>query len=227
MIELNLIPKHLRIANKKSKSNLDIKLPKVAPIPLIVGLISVIILSQVVLGMLAVMQQKKLTLVKSKLNSIMPQHEIAVTLKKEVDNLSGKVAVIESLTSGSLVWAKKLHDLNNSIVDGVWLSALSLSVEKSKNPQIFAGFNKGASPQVPVDKEMLVVNGSAVSSDSDEATAIVGRFIDSLKMNTDFFKDFDDIKLSSVQRETLGDTEIMNFTIICYFKPGRSYFEKL
>jgi len=227
MIELNLIPKNLRIANKKNEAKLGIKLSKVAPIPLIVGLISVIILSQVILGMISVMQQKKLAAIKCKLNDIMPQQEIAATLKKEVDKLSGKVAVIDSLTSGSLVWAQKLYDLNNSIVDGVWLSALSLSVEKSKTPQVFAGFNKGISPQVPADKEMFVINGSAVSSDSDEATAIVGRFIDSLKTNADFFKDFDDIKLSSVQRETLGNTEIMNFTIICYFKPGRSYFEKL
>ena len=227
MIELNLVPKNLRTTNKKSNAKLDIKLPKVAPIPLIVGLISVIILSQVILGMLSVMQQKKLAAIKCKLNHIMPQQKIAVTLKKEVDNLSGKVAVIDSLTSGSLVWAKKLYDLNNSIVDGVWLSALSLSVEKSKTPQVFAGFNKGVSPQLPVDKEMLVLKGAAVSSDSGEATAIVGRFIDSLKTNNDFFKDFEDIKLSSVQRETLGSTEIMKFTIICYFKPGRSYFEKL
>jgi len=227
MIELNLIPKKFQSANKKDKARLGIKLPKVALIPLIVGLISVIILSQVILGMLAVMQQKKLAVITCDLNAIMPQQEIAIVLKKEVDALSGKVTVIDSLTLGSLVWAKKLYDLNNSIIDGVWLSALSLNVEKASSNQAFVGLNRGAAAQVPADKETLVLQGEAVSSNSEEATAVVGRFIDSLKTNEDFFKDFEDIKLSSVQRETLGETEIMNFTIVCYFKSGRSYFEKL
>jgi len=173
------------------------------------------------------MQQKKLMSISNRLNTLMPQQQIATALKKEVDILSGKVAVINSLTSGSLVWAKKLQDLNNSVLDGVWLNSLSLSTETSNANQAFIGVNPGAVGQVPADKETLILKGAAVSTGSEEATAIVGRFIDSLKTNEGFFKDFEDIKLSSVQRETLGSTEIMNFTIVCYFKPGRSYFEKL
>ncbi len=209
MIELNLMPKDLQTIRKKSGPQLNIKLPKVAPIPLIVGLIGIIILSQIILGLLAVMQQKKLLVINSKVNDIMPRYKIAEALKKEVGLLSGKVTVIDSLTSGSLVWASKLYDLNNAVIDGVWLNSLSLNTERVNG------------------KETLVLKGAAVSSGTDAATAIVGRFIHSLKTDEDFFKDFEDIKLSSVQRETLGDTEIMNFTIICYFKSGRSYFEKL
>jgi hypothetical protein len=227
MIELNLIPKDLQITRKKSASQLDIKLPKVAPIPLIVGLIGIIILSQAILGLLAVMQQKKLTVINSRLNDIMPQQKIAEALKKEVDLLSGKVTVINSLTLGSLVWANKLYDLNNAVIDGVWLNSLSLNTEKEKGSRAFTGVIKGVLSQGPDGKETLVLKGAAISSGTDAATAIVGRFIHSLKTDEDFFKDFEDIKLSSVQRETLGNTEIMNFTIICYFKSGRSYFEKL
>ncbi len=227
MIELNLIPKDLQTVRKKSANKLDIKLPKVAPTPLIIGFIGIIILSQLILGLLAVIQQKKLAAINSKVNDIMPQQKIAEALKKEVDLLSGKVAVINSLTSGSLVWASKLYDLSNTIIDGMWLSSLSLNIERANGSQPFISVKNGVSPQNLNDKETLVLKGAAVSSGTDAATAIVGRFIDSLKMNEDFFKDFEDIKLSSVQRETLGSTEIMNFTIVCYFKPGRSYFEKL
>lgn len=227
MIELNLMPKDLQTVRKKSKGRLDIKLSKIALIPLIIGLIGIIIFSQVILGLLAVVQQKKLAAINSKLNDIMPQQKIAVALKKEVDALSGKVAVIDSLTSGSLVWAKKLYELNNAIIDGIWLSRLSLSVERTKGGRAFVGVKQTTLRQISANKETLVLKGAAVSSGSEEATAIVGRFIDSLKMNKDFFKDFEDIKLLSVQRETLGSTEIMNFTIVCYFKSGRSYFEKL
>jgi len=227
MIELNLIPKDLQTVREMSKAKFDIKLPKVAPIPLIIGFIGIIILSQVILGLLAVIQQKKLSAIKSKVNDIMPQYKIAEALKKEVDLLNGKIAVIDSLTSGSLVWASKLYDLNNAIIDGIWLNSLLLNIERANGSQAFTNVNNVVLPGRPDGKETLVLKGAAVSSGTDAATAIVGRFIDSLKKNEDFFRDFEDIKLSSVQRETLGDTEVMNFTIVCYFKPGRSYFEKL
>ncbi len=231
MIELNLIPKELHKNRKQPGSGLNIKFPKIAPVPLIVGIIVVIIFSQVVLSLLAAMQQKKLAAVNARLSTIMPKYKIAVALKKEFDILAGKVAVIDSLRSGSLVWAKKLYDLNNSLIDGMWLNSLSLSVEHVKpDNQPRAPVRGGHMQQAPIqpkDKETLVLQGTAVSSGSEDATAIVGRFIDSLKNNESFFKDFEDIKLSSVQRENLGAAEVMNFTIVCYFQSGRSYFEKL
>lgn len=228
MIELNLLPQDMRTIHKKRKSQLDIKLPKVAPTPLIVSVITVIILSQVVLGVFSIVQQKRLASVSSKLNNIMPKYKVAEVLKQEADALNGKITVIDSLASGSLVWAEKLYDLNNSVIDGVWLRSLSLDKELPKDGrQVLSGVKMAALSRRAPERETMVLEGSAVSSNSEAATAIVGRFIDSLKSNGDFFEDFEEIKLSSIQRQTLGETEIMNFTIICYFKPGRSYFEKL
>jgi hypothetical protein len=86
------------------------------------------------------------------------------------------------------------------------------------------------SAQMPGDtvgKQILILKGSAVSPTSEEETALVGKFIESLRNNKDFYGDFEDIKLSSIQRKKTGSMEVMDFTIICYFKSGRRYFEKL
>jgi hypothetical protein len=76
-------------------------------------------------------------------------------------------------------------------------------------------------------RQVLVLQGSAVSQSPGEEAAVVGKFMESLRNSKDFFADFEDIKLSSIQRKKLGAIEVMDFTVVCYFKKGRNYFEKL
>jgi Tfp pilus assembly protein PilN len=227
MIELNLMPKDMRAFEaKKKKASLDFKIPNIPPTPVIISVIGVIILSQIVLGLVSLLQKRQLSRISNEIAVIAPEQSIAAALKKEVDELSNKFTTIEGLTQGSLVWSKKLSDLSNTMIDGIWLSSLSLNTEMSHN----AGQAYGAMPgiaQEPGNRQTLVLTGFAISSSKAEDTAAVGKFIESLKSHNAFFKDFDDIKLSSIQRESYGNTDVMNFTLICYFKPDRSYFEKL
>ena len=225
MIELNLMPKDMQVfENKKKKASFDFKVPKMSPVPIIIGVISVIILSQIIMGIISLMQKRQLSSVSKEISDLSSQQNVAAALKKEVDELTGKFTLIEGLTQGSLVWSKKLYDLNKVMIDGIWLNSLSLNVEM---PVSIQPYNAAGMAQAPNYKQTLVLTGLAISSGQAEETATVGEFIDSLKKNKDFFKDFDDIKLASIQRESYGITDVMKFTIICYFKPDRSYFEKL
>ncbi len=57
MIELNLLPKNLRVEQKKSKKRaFNIKLPKmnIPPMHIIIGVISIIFISQAILGVIGV-----------------------------------------------------------------------------------------------------------------------------------------------------------------------------
>jgi Tfp pilus assembly protein PilN len=222
MLELNLIPEDLKISQKKKSSPFsELNFSNISPVPVIIGIISVMIASQIILGFFAFTQKRQLADISRKTSDLAGQKNIATALKKEADELSIRFKLIESLTHGSLVWSKKLYDLNNAIIDGIWLTSLSLNYESPKTVQ--AQMLKGN----VVDRQTLIINGFAVASGAGEETATVGKFIDSLKKNADFFKDFDDVKLSSVQRESHGSAEVMNFTVICYFKQDRSYFERL
>jgi hypothetical protein len=229
MIELNLLPKDLKVTPAKKISSIKIKVPKIAPGPVIIGAISFILVSQMLLGLAAFMQQNRLTKLTAEVTTMASQGEVALALKKEVSELSKKFAIIDSLTAGSLIWSKKLYDLNNSVIDGVWLTSLSL---EELAPQGVPGqaapvYGSAQMPGDTVGKQILILKGSAVSPTSEEETALVGKFIESLRNNKDFYGDFEDIKLSSIQRKKTGSMEVMDFTIICYFKSGRRYFEKL
>lgn len=212
MVDLNLLPGDLKRIQKK-RAGIKIKMPKIVPAPLIILLISVLLLSQGSIGLLAVTQRNRLIKLNAEFGKISAQEKMALALKKEADELNRRLTIIESLTSGSLLWSKKLYDLSGAVIDGAWLTSLSLSTEELAA--------KGARRQA------MVLRGSAVSPAPGGETAIVGKFIESLKENKGFFSDFEDIKVSSIQRKRLGEIEVMDFTIVCYFKPGRSYFEKL
>jgi len=229
MIEFNLLPKDIRAARPKKASATQVTLPKVAPIPVIIGIIVVIIVSQIGLSITATMQRNRLAEISTQISAIADDEKIANILQSELNKLSRKFSVIDSLASGSLIWSKKLFDLSAGVTDGVWLRSLYLNTAELQNaagvnPMAAAGY--GAVPE-QLARQVLVIEGSAVSPSSGEEAAVVGKFIESLRNSKEFFEDFEDIKLSSIQRKKLGEIESMDFSIECYFKSGRSYFEKL
>lgn len=226
MIELNLMPKDMRmIDSRKKKASFDFKMPNIPPTPVIIGIIAVIIISQIALGIVSLVQKAQLSRISKEIADIAPQQAIAAVLKREVDELSSRFTAIEGLTHGSIVWSKKLYDLSNAMIDGIWLSSLSLNTETPR--AISPAYAAAGRPQDTNSRQTLLLTGFAISSSRAEETATVGKFIDSLKRNEGFFRDFDDIKLSSIQRESYGNADVMGFTLVCYFKPDRSYFEKL
>jgi Tfp pilus assembly protein PilN len=224
VIELNLLPKASNESIGKSKNiALNLQLSGIKPIPIMIVLISIMILCQVILGFFSFMQSRQVAILSKELSDLLPQRSISAALKKEADELNTKFAIIEGLTQGSLIWSKKLCDLSDSMVDGIWLNSLFLEEEVAR-PEAQVS-------RIPVQqslpKQSLVLKGMALSSGMGEEAAIVGAFMQSLKNNKDFFKDFDSIKLLSIQRQLYGKTEVMNFNIVCYFKSDRSYFERL
>jgi hypothetical protein len=227
MIELNLMPRDMRaLDGRNKKSSFNLKIPDIPFAPVLIGIISVIVASQIIIGIISFIQKRQLAVVSKDIAEIAPEKVMAGMLKSEVDALNGKFNAIDELTQGSLAWSEKLSDLSNAMVDGIWLDSLSLNVECS--PSTHQGYGAGSvTDQAPGSRQTLVLTGYAISSGKAEETATVGRFIDSLKKNEAFFRDFDDIKLSSIQRGSYGSADVMSFTIICYFKQDRSYFEKL
>ena len=225
MIKLNLMPKDMIAVDKKKKSSFDFKIPNMPKKPVIIAALSVFILIQFILGFVAFIQKQQLDSVSNKISAISAQKSEAITVKGELDELHNRFTVIQGLTQGSLAWSKKLYDLSKAMIDGIWLDSLSLEAERPR--ALSQPAHSPHTTKETLGRQTLVLTGFAVSSSRAEETAAVGKFIDSLKRNKDFFHDFDDIKLSSINRESYGNADVMSFTIVCYFKADRSYFEKL
>lgn len=227
MIELNLLPENMRIVRKQKKSSVNFNMPKLPMLPVIIAVISVVVLFHLIIGIIGSSQGLRLRSLNTKLSNLSSREQEAVSLKKEVDRLSNKITVIDGLSSTSLVWSKKLFDLNQSITEGTWLISLYLDEKKPDKKGAYSSSAAQRGKDESAARQMLVLRGSAFSQAPAGETAVIGRFIESLKNNRDFFEDFEDVELSSTQSKKLGDTDVMDFVIECYFKTGRRYFDKL
>lgn len=202
MIEINLLPPNMRVRKREA-----IKLPSLAVIPIAVSIIGVLVAFQIILLLTYQIKSASLSSLKKKNETIRKTNEEAVKLDNAVKEISSRVEAIDKLKNSRFNMAKKLNDLSDSMISGVWLRNIDVK--------------KGASVNEPsILRETLVIDGSSVVTDEKEGGSI-GKFVNSLKENTSFSDDFDEIELSKVERKKIRNTEVLDFIIICHFKKGR------
>lgn len=199
MIEINLLPEKLRVKKRQA-----LALPSLPIIPIAIGVVSFLIALQLIL--IVWVQAKKMTFnsLSRKYSSVSSSNLQAMTLDSDLKEISSKVDAVDKLLNSRFQLAKKLNDLSDSVVSGIWLKSIDVK--------------KGEAPNEPgVLKEVLVIEGSSIVS-GEKADGFIGRFIDSLKDNASFSADFEEIELSKVERTKIKNTEVMDFIIICHFK---------
>lgn len=229
MIKLNLLPKELRtLQNRKLSFDIYSIIRDVNLIPVIIGILLFLVLIHGILAWAVISKKADLKKLSLEYAALFPSQQKARVLKAQVLALDDKISVIETLSEGGIFWPKKLQNLSNAMVDGVWLNLLYLKLQTDRDDSVVPVTGTPVSKQGDIiQRQVLVLEGSAVASNGVDETAMVGMFIKSLKEQDGFFDDFEDIKLFSIERESIGNIEIMNFVINCYFKKGYMYFEKL
>lgn len=202
MIEINLLPVQMRVRKKEPSA-----LPSIPVVPVAIGIVSLLVLLQVLLFLTVQFKGASLSSLKKKNEKIRIANAEAVKLDESVKLLSSKSDVVDKLRGSRFNLAKKLNDLSDSMVPGIWIRSLDVK--------------KGDSSSEPgILKEVLVIDGSSVVSDGREDGSI-GNFINSLKENASFKEDFEEIELSKVERKKIKNTEVLDFVIICHFNKGR------
>ncbi len=202
MIEINLLPEKLRVKKKQA-----LALPALPVVPIVIGVIGFLIALQLILAVLVQTKKVVFNSLNGKYSSISASHVQATTLEENLKDLSYKVDTVEKLSTSRFGVSKKLNDLSDLMVPGVWLRSIDI--------------RKGESPSEPgVLREALVIEGSStVSGEKEEGS--IGRFVNSLKENAPFSEDFSEIELTRVERKKIRNTEVMDFIVICTFKKGR------
>jgi len=196
MIEINLLPEELKIKKKKK-----IELSKIPLMPFFFVTISILMFAHVALIIAVNVNKSKLGALKKTWESYAPKRKETDLLKNNVKRINDRVKTIEELTKKRVLWARKLNSLSNVIPPNIWLSKLAY-VEK-------------------INVITLTIEGYAAGT-TDEGTAYVARFIKALKSDASFFEDFKDIELGSMRTSLIEGQEVMNFKLICTFKPKQN-----
>lgn len=232
MIEINLIPEELKKKEPKFKKidlssiSLD-KVDIVKKLPLInigIGALAVLIAFHLVMFLVGTNSKASINALSKKNQSLMPKKKEADALKNEVSLINKKTSAIDGLMVKRLSWARKLNALSESVTPGIWLTGLSydekvgdklVQVAKTSDGKSKRGASRSVAEKVFY--RYLILSGYA-SSMGEQGTALIGKFIKSLKDNGDFYSDFSDIKLDSIKADKFMDQEVMNFKITCLFK---------
>ncbi|MBI3008483.1 MAG: hypothetical protein HYY56_03050, partial [Candidatus Omnitrophica bacterium] len=116
MIEINLLPESMRKEKKE--------LPKELLLFFIGGfLVGILILAWIFSSIQIIVVNGKLSRLEREWKELLPITEETSALMEKKQQLEERVAIVETLTNGRLLWAKKLNQLSNLIPEGVWLSS--------------------------------------------------------------------------------------------------------
>lgn len=209
LIEINLLPSELRPRKK-----ISISMPHINLLPVIIWAVLSLFFIQLILVAVVRYQKHELDKYNKRWLDMTSSNAKLTELKTEIKDVTEKVGKIEGLFKRRFLWARKLNQLSDVLSEGIWLEEISLDIKsETRAPPVNV---KGAKPK-KVLSYSLVMKGSAVSREEEE-TAVIGKFMKTLKEDKSFFSDFQDIELGSIQSDKLGERDIMHFTITCRFK---------
>lgn len=186
MIEIDLLPPELR--RKKRLS-----LPQISNKKMLFTLFWSLLLFHLLLVSFNAINIKRLNSLKKTWQQLSSQKEEISQLKEQLRQINTKIPLIEQLIKDRIIWSKKLNQLSDLMVSGVWLNELSL------------------------EKGYLIIQGSCASRAKDEP-ALIGRFMQNLKEEASFSSDFAEIELGPIKKSLIKQTEIMDFDLSCQFK---------
>src|SRR3989338_11360816 len=138
MIEINLLPESMRKEKKEWPKELLLFF-------IGVFLVGILILAWIFSSIQIIVVNGKLSRLEREWKELLPITEETSALMEKKQQLEERVAIVETLTNGRLLWAKKLNQLSNLIPEGVWLSSISLEskVEMVPSKQAVKAKGKG------------------------------------------------------------------------------------
>lgn len=185
MIEINLLPEESKLKTKKRIY--DVRLRWILYlIPLIFAIL--IIIHMGLAGVL-IIRNFQLRELHNKWKSLKPQRKLVEDFKKEYQGLSQEARMIQQLISQRINWAQNLNKLSLNLPSGVW-------------------FN-----EIQVNSKEFILKASVISLQKEEMS-LINAFIDNLKNDKDFFRDFNNLELTSAQRKVIGGYDVTDFILV-------------
>ncbi len=225
MIEINLLPEEAK-KRKRSAPKMDasmINLSSLSITSIAMMTVGALLAIQSALFITGVISGIAFNSMNRKYKDILLRKNETQQLKTWVDTANKKVAAIDELMVKRFSWEKKLNALSDSMIPGIWLTELQYdekltdAIKPANADSVEKGRGEGKRALEKTLSRYLILSGAA-SGMGEEGTALIGRFIRSLKDDPAFYSDFSDIELGTIKREKMDDQEIMTFKITCFFK---------
>ena len=190
MIEINLLSEESKVKTKRiGKVSIESKY-FLYLIPLV---FAVLIFAHICLAAVGIAKNLQFGQLNSKWKKLQPQREQLNNLKKEYDVVASGAKVMQELNSRRLNWSEKLNRLSQDLPSGIWFNEILAS------------------------RKDFALKASVVSLQKEEMS-LINKFIDSLKNDARFLRDFDKLELGSLQKKSLGGYDVVDFILTAQLK---------
>ena len=193
MIEINLLPEELRKKKSEPCFNLNMESEKLK-FWIGGGAVGILILIVTMLFLGSFIRKAQINGLLAREKNFSSRLSQIDSVNKEIAVLKAKMSILDQLTKRKFLWAEKLNQLSDLALPGIWFT------------------------HVYTDSENRLIIEGSVFSKSEEAMASVGKFMKNVKDDQQFFKDFKNIKLESVQRKNKEERDMVDFKIALYFQ---------
>jgi len=193
MIDINLIPPHLR-KQRKGRILGTINIPMEIIIGCGGGLLFLLGMIHVMLLVVNIGKLAHHKSLKYQWESLRSDKENVDSVVSKMRTFQGKYTALENIAKkAELSWAQKLNLLSEFLPRGMWFKKIALN------------------------NEMLFIEGSVVLQGANEL-ASVSRLISMLKRSDEFMGDFTELELGSIQRRRIKNVDIADFVITMKLK---------
>lgn len=187
MASLNMIEINLlpqELKTKAKKFGIDSK----SILYFILLAFGIIIFVHIYLFAVTVAKNCQLRLLNNKWEKLEPQRKILGNFKNKYEVLSADAETIQQLITQRINCSEKLNKLSINLPSGVWFNELAISSRD------------------------FTLKGSVVSLQKEEMV-LINKFMNNLKNDAGFLKDFNNLELSSIKRVTVSSYDIVDFIL--------------
>jgi hypothetical protein len=186
MIKINLLPTELR--KQDIAKNVNINNYLIFPVVLMV----LVLVSNLLLGFVIVCKKIRLEAAEGQWKNFYPSYKPVEQVQGEIVKAEEKWVFLKDIIGQNISWSPKLNILSDNLSNGMWFERIETKPDGS-----------------------IYIDGSIVSSLEDEVS-ILNKFIANLKKNQEFFKDFKEVKIRSLNNRAVQNQEIKDFVLDFY-----------
>jgi len=189
MIEINLLPEELIVKTKAQKaSGPGLKFDKIYVIYALPLVLALFLCIHLILGLILVSKGMQLNSLNKTWEGLEAKRRALGSFQDAHSMLTQDAVLVQQLSRQRVNWASKLNKISLSLPSGVWFNELSVNAKD------------------------LTLQGSIISLQKEEMS-LIDKFMDALRDDPVFFKDFTTLEVGQVQKKTVGGYEVADFTI--------------
>ncbi|MCM8832566.1 MAG: hypothetical protein NC816_01385 [Candidatus Omnitrophica bacterium] len=204
MIKINLFPEeYIKKYTLEIKERIGIYICIIE-----IFFIVILVIFQIFQNIQLEIKKRRIRQIENELKTFFPTYSQVKTIKEYLKKIDPKIKELDQLLKSRILWHKKLYKIYFHLPENIWLTELGFEEKKEeiKSPEKSTTEGKKSTTEEGKKKTMtkilhfLIIKGTCVTKNQSQLESII-HYIKRLKNDSEFFNDFDNINIVSINGE--------------------------